>query len=56
MKSQSICCDFYLSYLEDQVVDKVPKQSHDSHLTLTSMKQNITHDVANDSQHEFGGS
>jgi hypothetical protein len=34
-------------------VDKVPKRSHDSHQTLTSMKQNITHNIANDSQHNF---
>jgi hypothetical protein len=28
-------------YLSDEVVDKVPKQSHDSHQALTSMKLNI---------------
>jgi hypothetical protein len=35
-------------------MDKVPKRSHDSHQTLTTMKQNITHDAANNSQHDFG--
>jgi hypothetical protein len=35
---KTVCCDFYLS---DEVLDKVPKQSHDSHQALTSMKQNI---------------
>jgi hypothetical protein len=28
-------------YLSDEVVDKVPKQSDDSHQALTSMQQNI---------------
>jgi hypothetical protein len=37
-------------------MDKVPKRSHDSHQTLTRMKQNITHDAANDSRHDFKGS
>jgi hypothetical protein len=32
---------FIYLYLSDEVVDKVPKQSHDSHQALTSMKQNI---------------
>jgi hypothetical protein len=44
---------FIYLYLEDEVMDKVPKRSHDSHQTLTSMKQNITHDAANDSRHDF---
>jgi hypothetical protein len=44
---------FIYLYLEDEVMNKVPKRSHDSHQTLTSMKQNITHDVANDSRHDF---
>jgi hypothetical protein len=37
-KPQPICCDFYLSLLKDEVMDKVPKQSHDSHQALTSME------------------
>jgi hypothetical protein len=45
---------FIYLYLEDEVVDKVPKGPHNSHQTLTSMKQNITHDTANDSRHDFG--
>jgi hypothetical protein len=32
---------FIYLYLSDEVVDKVPKQSHDSLQALTSMKQNI---------------
>jgi hypothetical protein len=32
---------FIYLYLSDEVVDKVPKQSHDSHQALTSMQQNI---------------
>jgi hypothetical protein len=32
---------FIYFYLSDEVVDKVPKQSHDSHQALTSMQQNI---------------
>jgi hypothetical protein len=32
---------FIYLYLSDEVVDKVPKQSHVSHQALTSMKQNI---------------
>jgi hypothetical protein len=32
---------FIYIYLSDEVVDKVPKQSHDSHQALTSMQQNI---------------
>jgi hypothetical protein len=38
MKPQTICCDFYLSLLKDEIVDKVPKQFHDSHQALTSME------------------
>jgi hypothetical protein len=56
MKPQTICCDFYLSLLKDKVVDKVPKQSHDSHQALTSIKLNIKHDATNDSQPDSGGS
>jgi hypothetical protein len=42
---------FIYLYLSDEVVDKVPEQSHDSHQVLTSMQQNIhttrltTHDI-----------
>jgi hypothetical protein len=32
---------FIYLYLSDEVVDKVPKISHDSHQALTSMRQNI---------------
>jgi hypothetical protein len=32
---------FIYLYLSDDVVDKVPKQSHDSHQALTSMQPNI---------------
>jgi hypothetical protein len=32
---------FIYLYLSDEVVDKVPKQSHNSHQALTSMQQNI---------------
>jgi hypothetical protein len=32
---------FIYLYLSDEVVDKVPKQSHDLHQALTSMQQNI---------------
>jgi hypothetical protein len=32
---------FIYLYLSDEVMDKVPKQSHNSHQALTSMKQNI---------------
>jgi hypothetical protein len=32
---------FIYLYLSDEVGDKVPKQSHDSHQELTSMQQNI---------------
>jgi hypothetical protein len=32
---------FIYLYLSDEVMDKVPKQSHDSHQALTSMQQNI---------------
>jgi uncharacterized protein YutE (UPF0331/DUF86 family) len=32
---------FIYLYLSDEVVDKVLKQSHDSHQELTSMQQNI---------------
>jgi hypothetical protein len=32
---------FIYLYLSDEVVDKVPKQSHDSHQALTSMQPNI---------------
>jgi hypothetical protein len=32
---------FIYLYLSDEVVDKGPKQSHDSHQALTSMQQNI---------------
>jgi hypothetical protein len=32
---------FIYLYLSDEVMDKVPKQSHDSHEALTSMQQNI---------------
>jgi hypothetical protein len=32
---------FIYLYLSDEVVDKVSKQSHDSHQALTSMQQNI---------------
>jgi hypothetical protein len=32
---------FIFLYLSDEVVDKVPKQSDDSHQALTSMQQNI---------------
>jgi hypothetical protein len=32
---------FIYLYLSDEVVDKVLKQSHDSHQALTSMQQNI---------------
>jgi hypothetical protein len=32
---------FISLYLSDEVEDKVPKQSHDSHQALTSMQQNI---------------
>jgi hypothetical protein len=32
---------FIYLYLSDEVVDKVPKQSHDSHQAVTSMQQNI---------------
>jgi hypothetical protein len=45
---------FIYLYLEDVVMDKVSKRSHDSHQTLTSMKQNITHDATNNSRHDFG--
>jgi hypothetical protein len=44
---------FIYLYLKDEVVDKVPKRSHDSQQTLKSMKQNITHDATNDSRHDF---
>jgi hypothetical protein len=44
---------FIYLYLEDEVVDKVPNQSCDSHQILTSMKQNITHDTTNDPRHDF---
>jgi hypothetical protein len=47
---------FIYHYLKGEVMDKVPKQSHDSHQTFTSMKQNTTLEAANDSQHDFGGS
>jgi hypothetical protein len=47
---------FIFLYLDDEVVDKVPKRTHDSHQTLTSMKQSITPDTANDSQHDYRGS
>jgi hypothetical protein len=40
---------FIYLYLRDEVVDKVPKQSHDSHQVLTRMKQNIKHNVTNNS-------
>jgi hypothetical protein len=32
---------FIYLYLRDEVVDNVPKQSHDSHQALTSMQSNI---------------
>jgi hypothetical protein len=32
---------FIYLYLSDEVVDKVPKQSHDSHQALTSIQPNI---------------
>jgi hypothetical protein len=32
---------FIYLYLRDEVVDKVPKQSHDSHRALTSIQSNI---------------
>jgi hypothetical protein len=32
---------FIYLYLSDEVVDKVPEQSHDSHQELTSMQQKI---------------
>jgi hypothetical protein len=32
---------FIYLYLSDEVVDKVPKQSHNSHQALTNMQQNI---------------
>jgi hypothetical protein len=32
---------FIYLYLSDEVVDKVPKQSHNSHQSLTSMQPNI---------------
>jgi hypothetical protein len=32
---------FIYLYLSDEVMDKVPKQSHDSHQALTSKQQNI---------------
>jgi hypothetical protein len=32
---------FIYLYLSDEAMGKVPKQSHDSHQALTSMKQNI---------------
>jgi hypothetical protein len=38
-KLQTICYDFYLSLLKDEVMDKVPKQTHDSHQALTSMER-----------------
>jgi hypothetical protein len=47
---------FIYLYLIDEVGDKVSKRSHDSHQTLTSMKQNITHEATNDPQHDFRGS
>jgi hypothetical protein len=37
-KPQTICCDFYLSLIKDEVVDKVLQRSHDSNQALTSMK------------------
>jgi hypothetical protein len=46
---------FIYLYLGDEVVVKVPKQSHDSHQALTSMKQNIKHNVTNDPRHDLGG-
>jgi hypothetical protein len=48
-KSQTIFCDFYLSLLKDEVMEKVLKQSHDSHQALTSKKQNIKCDATKDS-------
>jgi hypothetical protein len=48
-KPQTICCDFYLSLLKDEDMDKVPKQSHDSHQALTRIKQNIKHNATNNS-------
>jgi hypothetical protein len=47
---------FIYLYLRDEVVDKVPKQSHDSYQELTSMKQNIKHNATNDSRQDSGGS
>jgi hypothetical protein len=41
LKPQLYVVIFIHIYLSDEVVDKVPKQSHDSHQALTSMKQNI---------------
>jgi hypothetical protein len=49
LKPQLYDVIFIHIYLEDEVVDKVPKRSHDSHQTLTSIKQNITHDATNNS-------
>jgi hypothetical protein len=46
---------FIYLYLGAEVLNKVPKQSHDSHQPLTSMKQNIKHSVTNDPQHDLGG-
>jgi hypothetical protein len=46
---------FIYLYLKDEVVDRVPKRSHDSHQALTSIK-NIKHDATNDSRHDLGGS
>jgi hypothetical protein len=46
---------FIYLYLGGEVMDKVPKQSHDSHKALTSMKQNIKHNAINDPRHDLGG-
>jgi hypothetical protein len=46
---------FIYLYLGDEVVNKVLKQSHESHQALTSMKQNIKHNVTNDPRHDLGG-
>jgi hypothetical protein len=46
---------FIFLYLGDEVMDKVPKQSHDSYQALTGMKQNIKHNMTNDPRHDLGG-
>jgi hypothetical protein len=46
---------FIFLYLGDEVMDKVPKQSHDSYQALIGMKQNIKHNMTNDPRHDLGG-